>query len=226
MRVLMIEDELLIAEPKKAMLRKNKYTVDLAFDGQAGLEAGLSGIYDLILLDIMIPKMDGFEVLRQLRQAGIKTPIIMLTAKSQVQDRVAGLDYGADDYLSKPFQDVELLARMRAILRRNDTFQPDNELKFANLTLEPHSGIISTESGSVKLTLKEAQLLELLIKRCKMATPKDLILDKIWGLDSDATYPQVEYHVSKLRRKMNLVNSQASIKTVRGLGYFLKEVPS
>ena len=223
LKVLIIEDEKLLAEPIEALLKKNKYSVDLAFDGEEGLYAGLTNLYDIILLDIMLPKMDGFEVLQNLRSQGIKTPIIMLTARTNVEDRVAGLDFGADDYLSKPFEAIELLARMRALLRRNGTFQESNILKFGDVELDPHTVTLSTKSDSQQLTLKEAQLLELLIKRCKIATPKDLILDKLWDLESDATESHVEYHISRLRNKLKLLNAQVSIQTVRGLGYFLKE---
>jgi len=171
----------------------------------------------------MLPKMDGFEVLQNLRSHSIKAPIIMLTARTNVEDRVAGLDFGADDYLPKPFEAIELLARMRALLRRNGTFLESHTLKFGDIELDAHTVTLSTKSNSQKLTLKESQLLELLIKRCKLATPKELILDKLWDLESDANESNVEYHVSRLRNKLKLVNSQVSIQTIRGLGYFLKE---
>ena len=222
MRILMIEDEWLIAEPTEEILKKHNYSVDVVGDGEAGLDYGLSGVYDLILLDVMLPKMDGFEILRHLRKAGIKTPVLMLTAKGQIEDKIMGLDFGADDYLPKPFDYQELLARMRALLRRSGALDETNTLKIANLELNPLNLTLTSDMGMQKLTLKESQLLGLLIQRKNMATPKDLILDKLWDFDSDVDGSHVEYHISNLRKKMKQIHSLAVIKTERGLGYILK----
>lgn len=222
MKVLYIEDEIYMARPVEQLLKQNHYSVDLAHDGEEGLYLGMTGLYDLILLDIMLPKIDGFEVLRQLRAGGITTPIIMLTARDQAEDQINGLDLGADDYLPKPFQYPVLLARLRALARRRDSFQEDSLLKTGDLALDPHSLLLRTKSQSQKLTLKEAQLLELLIQRGKMATPKQLVIDKLWEMDSDAHGSNVEYHVSTLRKKMKLIQTETSIKTVWGVGYILK----
>ena len=223
MRVLLIEDEYIIAEPTIACLKMNNYQVTLMMNGEDGLIEGFSNIYDIILLDIMLPKMDGLEVLQRLRKSKVKTPILLLTAKNQVMDRINGFDLGADDYLPKPFEYSELLARMRALLRRSGSLQETNTLIYSNMELHPFNALLKTEKGEQKLTLKESQLLELLMTRTKMITPKDLIIEKLWDFDREAGDSNVEYHISKLRRKMKLLEASASIKIIRGLGYYLEE---
>lgn len=223
MKVLIVEDEVYIAKPMADVLKKNNYNVDLAFDGEEGLYQSLNGVHDLILLDIMLPKIDGLEVLRKLRKAGIQTPIIMLTARDQVEDKIAGLDSGADDYLPKPFVYAELLARMRALSRRGMAIRESNTFKVADLELNVHGLILTSKNVSITLPKKEAQLLELLISRRKMATPKDLIIEKLWEFDSDVASNNVEYHISNLRKKMKSLNSKVTIKNMRGVGYVLKE---
>ena len=223
MKVLLIEDEYIIAEPTVACLRMNNYQVTLMMNGEDGLIEGFSGVYDIILLDIMLPKMNGLEVLQRLRKARVKTPILMLTAKNQVEDRINGFDLGADDYLPKPFEYGELLARMRALLRRSGSLEETHTLTFSNMELYPFNTLLKTKKGEQKLTLKESQLLELLMTRSKMITSKDLIIEKLWGFDSEADGSNVEYHISKLRHKMKILETDASIKMIRGLGYHLED---
>ena len=222
MKILMVEDEKLIARPVEKMLRKNNYNVDLAFDGEEGLYLGLQGSYDLILLDIMMPKMDGFGVLQELRRKGVKTPVLMLTAKDQIEDKIKGLDEGADDYLAKPFDKAELLARMRALLRRAPLQQMGNTFRIGNLELDLNNLMLATQKGQEKLTKKEAQLLQLFIARGAVATSKELIIEKLWDFSSDADTSHVEYHISMLRKKLKQVEGTAVIKTIRGVGYLLE----
>jgi len=222
MKVLMVEDEKFIAKPVEQILKKNNYTVDLAFDGEEGLYCALTGSYDLILLDVMLPKRDGFSVLDELRKQGIKTPVLMLTARAQMDDKIKGLDAGADDYLPKPFEYAELLARMRALLRRAPLQRADHLLKVGNLVLDTGSLMLNTEAGQEKLTKKEAQLLQLLILRGAMATPKALVMEKLWDFESEVDTSHVEYHVSMLRKKVKNVSGTVAIRSVRGVGYLLE----
>ena len=224
MRILLVEDEEYIAEAVEHSLKKNNYSVDLAFDGEYGLDCALSCIYDIIVLDIMLPKMDGIAVLREMRKEGVKTPVILLTAKGQIKDRIHGLDSGADDYLPKPFDMGELLARLRALGRRKEVLAHDGVLRFCDIALNPHTLQLSCGEVEVRLTLKETQLLELLMQKKSAAVTKETIIDKLWGYDSEAEDSHVENQVALLRRKMTQVKSQASIKTLRGVGYQLAEV--
>jgi DNA-binding response OmpR family regulator len=179
MRILIVEDELHLAEALTQILKKNNYAVDAVYDGEAGLDNALSNIYDLIILDIMLPKMDGISILRNIRKQGISTPIILLTAKGEISDKVTGLDSGADDYLPKPFAAEELLARIRALSRRKGEVMPDNTLSYGDIELNTAALRLSKGSREVKLILKESELLELLIIRKKSVTPKEMIIEKI-----------------------------------------------
>jgi two-component system response regulator ArlR len=223
MRILIVEDELHLAEALAQILKKNRYTVDAVHDGKAGLEYALTGIYDLIVLDIMLPRMDGISVLRQLREDRIATPVILLTAKGDVADRVAGLDSGADDYLAKPFATEELLARIRAASRRRGEVPPEDTLKFGDIELDPATLQLSSGRRQVRLILKEKELLEQLIARKNTVTPKEMIIEKLWGFDSEAGDNHVEVYVSFLRKKLAFLRSDVSIQTVRGVGYRLAE---
>ncbi|MBW8350892.1 response regulator transcription factor [Bacillus sp. IITD106] len=222
MRILIIEDEKYIAEALAQILKKNYYTVDLAYDGEYGLDCAISNIYDIIILDIMLPKMDGIRVLRGMRESGIETPVILLTAREQIEDKVYGLDSGADDYLSKPFNAEELLARLRALGRRKPKLNHDGILKFGDINLNPHTLLLVCGNKESELTLKEAQLLELLILRKNMIVSKDIIIEKLWGYDSDATDNHVETHVSLVRKKLINIESSVSIRSIRRAGYVLK----
>lgn len=224
MRILMVEDERYIAEAVAQVLKKNNYSVDIEYNGEAGLDSGLSGIYDIIILDIMLPKMDGISILKELRRNGIETPVILLTARGETEDKVRGLDSGADDYLAKPFHTDELLARLRALGRRKAELLNDGKLKYGDLELNPITLQLGCGDKEKKLTLKESQLLELMIKRNTMIISKEIIIEKLWGYDTDAEDSRVEIHVSLLRKKLAQLESDVSICTIRGAGYVLKTV--
>lgn len=221
MRILLIEDEEALAEALAEILEQNHYTVDVVHRGSLGLDYAKSDIYDLILLDIMLPEVDGLTILKTLRRLHISTPVILLTAKSEVQDIVTGLDAGSDDYLAKPFSTGELLARIRALSRRGTSYQGEiwsfKDLSFNKGTME-----LSCGSSSIRLGLKEAQLMELLLNNPKQVMPKNLLIEKIWGLDSDAEYNNIEVYISFLRQKMSFLDTAVQIKTVRGVGYQLE----
>jgi two-component system response regulator ArlR len=221
MRILMVEDEKYLAEAVAQVLKKNHYSVDLEFDGESGLDCGLSGIYDIIILDIMLPRLDGIRVLKELRKNGIKTPVILLTARSETEDKVRGLDSGADDYLAKPFHTEELMARLRALGRRKPEFIDDGILTCGDIGLNPFTLILNRDKAEIKLTLKEAQLLELLIKRSGRIVSKETIIEKLWGYDTEAEDNNVEIHISLLRKKLNRLGAEAFIRTIRGAGYIL-----
>lgn len=223
MRILIVEDEVHLAEALTQILRKHNYTVDKVNDGEAGLDNALSNIYDLILLDIMLPKIDGITILKEIRKEGIGTPVILLTAKGEVSDKVIGLDSGADDYLPKPFATEELLARIRAMARRKGEVLQDNTLKFGDIELNAATLKLSCKNKEVKLILKESELLEFLICRNKAVTSKELIIEKLWGFDSDVEHNHVEVYISFLRKKFLFLSSKVSIITVRGVGYTLEE---
>ena len=222
MRILMVEDEKHLAEALAAILKKHNYSVDLAFDGEYGLDCGLSGIYDLIILDIMLPKLDGLSVLKELRNSGVDTPVILLTAKGETEDKVRGLDCGADDYLAKPFPTEELLARLRALSRRTGELIPGNILELGDIRFDPQTLNLSSAQGEMKLTLKESQLMELLLKRKNTIVSKEQIIEKLWGFDTDAMDGNVEVYISFLRKKLNHIQAAAAIKNVRGAGYILR----
>ncbi len=220
----MVEDEKYMVEAVAQVLKKNNYSIDLAYNGEDGLDCGLSGIYDIIILDIMLPKMDGISVLKELRKNGIETPVILLTARGETEDKVRGLDSGADDYLAKPFHTDELLARLRALGRRKTELVNDGILKYGDIKLNPHTLQFECGSKEIVLTLKESQLLELLIKRKGMIVSKENIIVKLWGYDTDAEDNRVEIHVSLLRKKLAQLDSDVYIHTIRGAGYILKTI--
>jgi len=222
MKILYVEDEKAIAEAVEQVLKDNKYNVDLAFDGEYGLDCGLSNIYDIIILDIMLPKMDGIKVLKELRRSNIKTPILLLTARGQIEDKVQGLDSGADDYLAKPFHMDELLARLRALGRRQAELANDGLMRHGNIALNPYTHIVSCTDQELQLTPKEAQILEMLIRNNGISVSKDTIITKIWGFDSEAEDNHVEIHISNLRKKLGQLQSGTLINTIRGEGYILQ----
>ncbi len=221
MRVLMVEDEKYMAEAVASILRKNHYTVDLKFNGEDGLDCGLTGIYDIIILDIMMPKKNGLEVVKQLRKHKINTPVLLLTAKGDLEDKVNGLDSGADDYLAKPFQTEELLARLRALGRRKSQVVNNGVLEYEDLELNPLTLTLYCRDCEFKLTLKESQLLEMLILNKGIIISKDTIIEKLWGYETEAEDNHVEVYISFLRKKLSNMNSKSQIKTVRGAGYTL-----
>ncbi|NQX46428.1 response regulator transcription factor [Paenibacillus tritici] len=225
MRILIVEDEVHLAEALTQILKKHHYSVDAVHDGRAGLDYARSGIYDLLLLDIMMPELDGISVLKELRKDGISTPVIMLTAKGEITDMVTGLDYGADDYIAKPFSSEELLARIRAALRRKGEVIPDDALKFGDIELNTVNPKLTVNGKEMKLNLKETELLELLILRKQAVTSKEQIIEKLWGFDSEAEHNNVEVYISFLRKKLAFLSSGVRISTIRGVGYVLEGSP-
>lgn len=222
MRILLVEDEKHLAEAIVQILKKNNYTVDMVHDGEDGLDYALSDIYDIILLDIMLPKLSGLEVLKEIRKAGLSVPILMLTAKGEISDRVYGLDCGADDYLPKPFASEELLARVRALSRRRGEISTTDALQYGDITLTPTTLMLSKDKTEIKLTLKESELLAFLMLRKEMISSKELIIEKLWGFDSEAEHNNVEVYISFLRKKLSFLKSNVSITTTRGVGYTLE----
>ena len=224
MRVLLAEDEKRMAAALVVLLKQEKYDVDHVSDGEAALVALESGVYDIAVLDVMMPEMNGFDVARNTRHKGVKTPILMLTAKSQLDDKVEGLDSGADDYLTKPFQTKELLARIRALGRRSACFQ-DGSLRYGDLSLDTSTATLTcTSTGqSVRLSEKELRILEYMFSNQGQIMTREQLAVKIWGFDNEAEYNNVEVYMSFTRKKLAFVGSRVEIKAVRGLGYELRE---
>lgn len=223
MRVLVIEDEKRLAATLGDLLEMDGYTADLCYDGESGLDNALTGIYDVILLDMMLPKKDGLTVLRELRQAGQSTPVLMLTARSELSDRVAGLDTGADYYLTKPFEPKELLACIRALTRRQPELRNPDSLEFGDLKLDKSAFTLVCADRSVRLSRKEFDMMELLILNRSQVLTKETLLLKIWGYESDAEDNNVEVYISFLRKKLEHLRSNVKIRTIRMVGYCLEE---
>lgn len=221
MKVLLIEDDEMLSEAVSQILSKNNYTVDVSHDGEYGLDCALCGIYDVILLDVMLPALDGIQVLRQMRLKGITTPVIMLTAKGELCDKVHGLDCGADDYVAKPFETEELLARIRAVVRRKGDYHNEGKMNYGDLSFNPHTKEIEKGGQILLLSTKESQLLEMFMENVPRSLSKERIIEKLWGYDTDATDSHVETHVSLLRKKLRQIGSQTNIRGVRGVGYIL-----
>ncbi len=222
MRILIVEDEVALAEALVQILGKNKYIADACYDGISGLDNAMSNIYDIIILDIMLPKMNGLEVLKSLRDNKIYTPVILLTAKDEISDKVKGLDYGADDYMTKPFATDELLARIRSVSRRKGNVISENTLVHDDVSLNLSNYELSCNGNSVTLGLKEFSIMELFLSNQNMVISKENLIEKVWGYESDAEYNNVEVYISFLRKKLAHINSKVSIKTVRGVGYRLE----
>jgi len=224
MRLLLVEDEERLLDALAYILKKNKYTVDTAQDGITGQDLAESGIYDIIILDRMLPGREGLSILKNIRSQSIKTPVLMLTAKDTIADRVEGLDAGADDYLIKPFSTDELLARIRALSRRQSELIDGESLQAASLVLHPMRGEVECEGKVAKLTLKEAQLLELFIRNKGQVITREQILDRIWGLDTEVEMNNVEIYIYYLRKKLEPLPAGVRIETIRGIGYCLREI--
>ncbi|MBR5098124.1 MAG: response regulator transcription factor [Spirochaetales bacterium] len=224
MRVLLAEDEKRMAAALVAILKQEKYDVDHFADGESALAALESDVYDIAVLDVMMPLMNGFDVARSARSKGIKTPILMLTAKSQVEDKVNGLDSGADDYLTKPFNTKELLARLRALGRRNQNVR-DGELRYGDISLNVPTATLSCQSTgqSIRLGEKELRIMEYMLSNRGQIMTREQLAVKIWGFDSESEYNNVEVYMSFTRKKLAFVGSRVEIKAVRGLGYELRE---
>ena len=221
MRILIIEDEQRLAATLADIITRNNDFVDICYDGQSGLDHALSGIYDAIILDVMIPKMNGFEVVKALRDKGKSTPILMLTARMELDDRITGLDCGADYYLTKPFDTPELLACLRAITRRGNDITPI-ELTFGDIRVITSNSELICDSHSVRLGAKELELIRLLIANKGILLSKENIYLKIWGYNGNADDSIVEVYISFLRRKLEHVNSKVKISVVRRIGYCLE----
>lgn len=223
MKLLLVEDEKQLSEALSQILINNKYSVDAVCDGENGLEYALTDIYDVIILDIMLPKLNGLEILRKLRKENISTPILLLTAKDSVDDKVAGLDLGADDYLPKPFDPKELLARLRSISRRKGEVINDNLLSYGDINLNISNYDLSCKDAAVTLTQKEFEILNYFMQRPKNIVSKDDLITKLWGFDSDVEYNNIEVYISFIRKKLTFINSSVKITTIRRAGYKLEE---
>lgn len=224
MRLLIVEDETRLADTLRQLLHRQGYTADVCYDGVSGLDNALTGIYDLMVLDVMLPGLNGFQVAQKLRAAGVTTPILMLTAKSDLSDRVHGLDCGADYYLTKPFEPEELLACVRTLLRRGGgQLQESDALRWGDLSLERGTFTLSCNGRDVRLSRREYDLMELLMRNGTQVVTKEQLLVKVWGYDSQAEDNNVEVYISFLRRKLTHLHSQVKIKTLRMLGYCLTQ---
>lgn len=224
MKILLVEDERNLAEAVTAVLKKNHFSVDNAFDGEYGLDCALTGIYDIVILDIMLPKMSGLQALEALRKAGISTPVLLLTARSDTRDKVLGLDSGADDYLPKPFHMDEFMARLRALGRRKGELHLDGITLSGDMRFNPQSLTLHCAGQEIGLTPKESQLLELLCAYKERIVSKDTIIEKLWSYDADVQDSHVESQVSLLRKKLALAGGGLGIKAIRGAGYRLEEM--
>ena len=221
MLILIVEDETRLAETLRQLMEDQRYQADMVGDGADGVDYGLTGQYDLIILDVMLPKVDGFEVARRLRSAHISTPILMLTARDDISDKIGGLDCGADDYMTKPFDSGELMARVRALTRRQGEVLGD-VLKVGDLSLECSSRLLRVGERSVRLGFKEFEVMRLLMVNSRAVVSKETLIAKIWGLDSEAEDNNVEVYISFLRKKLAYLGSRIAISTVRKVGYYLE----
>jgi DNA-binding response OmpR family regulator len=224
LKLLLIEDERQLSEALMTLFRRQKYAVDAVYDGQSGEDSALTGIYDVIILDIMLPKKSGIEVLRSIRDAGIAAPVLLLTAKSEIYDKIDGLDNGADDYLTKPFAAGELLARIRALSRRKGEIIGD-EITVGNTTLRKTTHGLACAGQSVVLSQKEYLIMETLAQNGGQIISKERLMEKVWGFESEAEYNAIEVYISFIRRKLEALKSDIRIRAARGAGYILEVGP-
>ena len=222
MRILLAEDERELSKALCAVLKHNNYSVDAVYNGQDALDYGLCENYDAIVLDLMMPKMNGLDVLKSLREKGVDTPVIILTAKSELEDKITGLDAGADDYLTKPFAMGELLARLRALTRRKSEFSP-NLLSFGNVSLNRETFELCTDKEAVRLGNKEFQMMEMLLSNAGRLISTEQFMEHIWGYETEAEINVVWVYISYLRKKLTSLGASIEIKAVRGVGYTLEE---
>ena len=223
MRLLLVEDEVRLSQALVEIFQKNRYGIDAVYTGPEGLKYAQSGIYDAIILDIMLPGIDGITILKTLRQEKNQVPVLLLTAKDDIADKVKGLDCGADDYMTKPFSTEELLARVRALTRRKGDVK-QNTLTLGDLILNKNNCELQKVGGeAIKLSLKEFQIIELLFENPHQIIKKERIIEKIWGGDSDAEYNNVEVYISFIRKKMEQLKVKTVIRTARGIGYSLED---
>ncbi|MBQ1574408.1 MAG: response regulator transcription factor [Clostridiales bacterium] len=223
MRILLAEDERSLSKALKAILTKSNYSVDCVFDGEEAVSYAMASEYDLVIMDIMMPKQDGISALKEIRSKGNSVPVLMLTAKAEIDDKVEGLDSGANDYLTKPFATKELLARIR-VLTRQPQSAGDNILKFGNLTLDRGSFELSSPKGKYRLAGKEFQMMEMLMMNPGILISTEKFMDKIWGIDSEADISTAWTYISYLRKKLTALESDVQIKAVRNSGYTLEAV--
>jgi DNA-binding response OmpR family regulator len=222
MKLLIVEDEVRLAEAIGQIMKEQHYQTDLVFNGKDGLYCGLSGEYDVIILDVMLPGENGFQIVEKLREAKVQTPILMLTARDNVSDKVTGLDKGADDYMTKPFIPEELLARIRALSRRQGEIIVE-EMAFGDLKLNLSTNDLWCKTKSIHLGYKEFEVLRILMSNIGKIISKDTLINRVWGSDSDAEDNNVEAYISFLRKKFHFLGSNAEITTVRKVGYRLEE---
>ena len=222
MRILLVEDEKSLSNAICAILRQNSYVTDPVYDGLTAVDYAKGAEYDLIILDVMLPELDGFEVLNILRNTGIDTPILMLMAKSTISDKVTGLNKGADDYMTKPFHPDELLARVGALTRRKGSIVL-NEISYLDITLNIGSALLICGSEFVQLSKKEFEVLKVFLYNPKMIITVEMLINKVWGADSDTTDNNVEVYISFIRKKLKYLHSKVLIKKIQGLGYRLEE---
>lgn len=221
MRLLVVEDERRLADTLADILQEQSYLVDVCYDGESGLDNALSGIYDGIILDVMLPKRDGFSLVRELRRQGVATPVLLLTARSDTSDKVTGLDCGADYYLTKPFETQELLACLRALLRRQAEVVSE-ELTYGDVVLNISTCSLNCGSRSIRLSAKELELMRLLMSNKEQLISKENLLLKVWGYESEADDNLVEVYISFLRKKLDFIKSKVRISVVRRVGYHLE----
>ena len=222
MKILIIEDEYSLADAISETLKKENFMTNIITDGEEGENEALTGVYDLILLDIMLPNKDGFKILDSLQKEKIETPIIILTAKSEIYDKLNGLENGADDYITKPFHIKELVARIKVVLRRKTDVKDLSIIQYEDLSLNLRNGKIYCQNNEITINGKELELLEILMINKNQTVSREILADKIWGYNSDAEYNNVEVYISFLRKKLKLLKSKVEIKTVRGIGYILE----
>lgn len=222
MRLLIVEDNKRLCDTLKELMQHNKYTVDVSYDGESGYDYACSDVYDVIILDVMLPKMDGFELVKKLRAQGINTPVLMLTAKSDISDKVEGLNSGADYYLTKPFESEELIACVRAVSRRQGEVVLET-IEYGDISLDITNSTLQCQDKDVRLCRKEFDIMHMLMVNKNMVISKETLLLKVWGSESGAEDNNVEVYISFLRKKLNFLKSKVNIKTVRKLGYCLED---
>lgn len=222
MKILIVEDEYSLADAMSEALTNEGFETKIETNGESGEDEALSNIYDLIILDVMLPKKNGFDILKELHRNKINAPILMVTAKSELEDKLKGLENGADDYITKPFHIEELIARVKLSLKRINNIDDTNLLKYEDISLNVSSGILSKDDKKIQLNGKELNLMELLMINKNQVLNRETIAEKIWGLLSDAEYNNVEVYISFLRKKLKLLKTNVKINTIRGIGYKLE----
>ena len=224
MNILIVEDEYSLADAISESLKNEKFNVIIKANGEQGEDEALTENYDLILLDVMLPGKNGFEILRYLRQEKIKTPIIMLTAKSEIDDKLNGLEHGADDYITKPFAMRELIARIKAVLKRTNNIENTDYLEYGDIVLDLKNAKLMCNNNEIQISGKELELLEQLLINKNQISSRESLAERIWGYESDSEYNNVEVYITFIRRKLKLIDSKVTIKAIRGVGYKLEFV--